>query len=303
MKALHDCLFFLPLLTLKTGVYEFFAIDPLSIFLSNLIMDLETATLFRITFSLGGLLIFLCLGFLLPYRKSQLLKNKSRLLTNISISFFNGAFLYFLLPFTLVGISFFAKEHQLGLFHYLSLPTFYQTIIEVILLDFIIYWQHRLTHTIPFLWLFHRVHHSDTEFDTTTAGRFHFIETLFSFFIKALFTILFGFSALSLVLFEIILNFSSLFNHSNFSLPGPIERITRFFIVTPDMHRIHHSTIVKETNSNYGFCITLWDKIFKSYLHEPKNNPKHMDIGLHYFRSPRHRNFFYLLKMPFLKKE
>ncbi len=152
------------------------------------------------------------------------------------------------------------------------------------------------------MWKLHSIHHTDIEFDTTTAGRFHTLEIIFSYIVKAFFVILFGLNAESIIVFEIILNFSALFNHSNFMLPPKIDNVLKYFIVTPSIHRIHHSIYNNEMNSNFGFSVPFWDQIFSSFTTSSKENQRTMRIGLEKFRSPKDQQFFSLLLQPFLKK-
>jgi sterol desaturase/sphingolipid hydroxylase (fatty acid hydroxylase superfamily) len=258
---------------------------------------------FRLGFSLGGLLLFLGLGLALPYRKTPFIKKKRRWLENLLLNFGNGLIVYLIAPISLVGIAHYAENEYLGLFNRIKINDILLIIIGVITLDLVIYWQHRITHKVPILWRLHKVHHSDMDFDTTTAGRFHPLEILFSFIIKALCIISLGLPPEVIILFEIILNFSAMFNHSNFSLPLKIEKITRAILVTPDMHRIHHSPHHHETDSNYGFCISIWDKIFKSYTEASKEDPKTMTIGLNEYQNFSKLSYLHLLLMPFLKKQ
>ena len=252
----------------------------------------ENQTAIRIFFSFGGLLLFWGLALLIPYRSGKELLNKKRLLTNLTLNFGNGALVALVVPITLIQIS---TSTQLAKFSIFSLPTqnfWVQLTFGVVLLDLVIYWQHRLTHEIPLLWRMHRVHHSDIEFDTTTAGRFHTLEIFFSFGVKAFFVVLFGLNAESIIIFEIILNFTAMFNHSNFTFPTKIEKTLRYFLITPSLHRIHHSTHHEEFNRNYGFSVPFWDRIFSSFLNKNKENQKDMLIGLKKFRSKEEQNFF-----------
>jgi len=172
-------------------------------------------------------------------------------------------------------------------------------ISAIILLDLGIYWQHRLTHKIPILWRMHRLHHSDTEIDVTTAGRFHVLEIFISYILKVIMILAIGAPASAVIIFEVLLNFCAMFNHTNISLPKSIEAIVRSLIVTPDMHRIHHSSKPAETDSNYGFCLSIWDRIFKSYNASSKEDDKTMEIGLKEFRSNDEQKLTAMLLQPF----
>jgi sterol desaturase/sphingolipid hydroxylase (fatty acid hydroxylase superfamily) len=158
-------------------------------------------------------------------------------------------------------------------------------ILTILILDLAIYFQHRVSHSLPFLWRFHKVHHTDIEFDASTSVRFHPIEIIFSMIYKLFIIMLLGANPIGVVLFEIILNAGSTFNHSNIKLPKFFENVLRYFIVTPDMHRIHHSVLPMETNSNYSFSVSIWDRIFKTYREDSSSEQENMPIGLEKFRS------------------
>ena len=179
------------------------------------------------------------------------------------------------------------------------LPYWAVVIASVILLDCAIYWQHRLLHKIPILWRLHRVHHADIGFDVTTAVRFHPFEIAVSMAIKLAFIALFGIPALAVLIFEILLSAGSLFTHANIRLPDTFEHRLRWLLVTPEMHRIHHSVHWDETNSNFGFHLSLWDRIFGSYRDQPRDEQTTMQIGLHEFRDSRDQSLWALLVNPF----
>ena len=169
----------------------------------------------------------------------------------------------------------------------------------VILLDCAIYWQHRLIHKIPLLWRMHRVHHADIDFDVTTAVRFHPFEMAVSMAIKLALIALFGIPALAVLIFEILLSAGALFTHANIRLPETFERRLRWLLVTPEMHRIHHSVHWDESNSNFGFHLSLWDRIFGSYCDQSRDEQATMQIGLHEFRDRRDQSLWALLVNPF----
>ena len=262
---------------------------------------IEHQTLLRTSFSFGGLFLFWSLALAFPYRKNQGLKNKKRWITNLVLNFGNGLMVFLITPLSLVQIS---SLDSFRAYNIISLNdgSLFKIVLAVIIFDLAIYWQHRLTHKIPILWRLHRVHHSDIEFDTTTAGRFHAIEILLSYFLKALIIILLGLPAVAIIIFEILLNFSALFNHSNFHFPKRWEGLLKYLVITPDLHRIHHSTVHNEMNCNFGFSISLWDRLFKSYKEISRDNPQTMDIGLKQFRSSQEQGLLSLLKQPFLKE-
>lgn len=180
-----------------------------------------------------------------------------------------------------------------------ALPYGAAVVTGVLVLDFAIYWQHRLLHVIPPLWRLHRVHHADTVFDVTTAVRFHPFEIALSMLIKLGLIALFGIPALAVLFFEILLSAGALFTHANIRLPDVFERRLRWLLVTPEMHRIHHSVHKEETNSNYGFHLSIWDRIFGSYCNDPRDGHTTMQIGLHEFREPNDQSLWALLVNPF----
>ena len=177
--------------------------------------------------------------------------------------------------------------------------------LSLLLMDLLIYGQHVIMHQIPLLWRIHRLHHTDLDFDVTTALRFHPFEIILSVFLKLIFIALLGAPVVAVIIFEIILNIAAMFNHSNIQIPLRIDRILRYFIVTPDMHRVHHSVKKVETNSNYGFNIPWWDYIFRTYRPQPAAGHTIMNIGLSEFQGDRVVFLHWLLLQPFVlgKKE
>ncbi|MYB34554.1 MAG: sterol desaturase family protein, partial [Gammaproteobacteria bacterium] len=174
-------------------------------------------------------------------------------------------------------------------------------ILCILVLDLLIYWQHRIFHMIEPFWRIHRMHHTDTAFDFTTALRFHPIEIFISILIKAVAIVLLGAPAFAVIAFEIILNGSAMFNHGNIKIPPVVDRLLRCIIVTPDMHRIHHSIDPKEHNMNYGFFLSVWDRIFGSYLNQPRQPQTTMPIGLEVFNQDSEARIDRLITQPFRK--
>jgi sterol desaturase/sphingolipid hydroxylase (fatty acid hydroxylase superfamily) len=253
----------------------------------------------RLSFFFGIFFIMAILEYIIPKRVLQISKNK-RWFNNISLVFLNTLIVRILFPTAAVGIAIFAKDNSFGIFNILKLNIFLEVILSIIILDLIIYWQHRFFHTIDFFWKFHKVHHSDMDYDITTGFRFHPIEIIFSMLIKFFFILLLGVPIVAVVYFEIILSTLAIFNHSNINLPRKFDFILRFFIVTPDMHRIHHSIFSNELNSNYGFNISLWDRVFNSYTSKSKNNQESMTIGLENLQDEKKTvSLFSILKLPF----
>ena len=199
-----------------------------------------------------------------------------------------------------VGAALAAEAQAWGVLNGLpGLPNWLQGLVTVVVLDFAIYLQHVLFHAVPLLWRFHRVHHSDREFDVTTGVRFHPLEILLSVLYKMALVAVLGPPAVAVLVFEVLLNATSLFNHGNVFLPLGLDRVLRWFLVTPDMHRIHHSRLREETDSNYGFNLPWWDRLFGTYRAQPSTAHNAMAIGLDDVRQPDRWPLFGLLAMPF----
>lgn len=192
-----------------------------------------------------------------------------------------------------------AAEQQFGLFNWLSTPHWLAITLSLLLLDLAIYAQHVASHRWRWFWRLHQVHHTDLDFDTTTAVRFHPFEIMLSMLYKVALVLLLGVDPLAVIAFEIILNGCALFNHGNVTLPPIFERRLRYWLVTPDMHRIHHSARQAETDSNYGFSLSCWDRLFKTYCAESRQPQSEMTIGLNGFRDASELGFVKLLALPF----
>lgn len=193
----------------------------------------------------------------------------------------------------------FAQQNRIGLFNLTVLPDWFVFVCSFLILDFAIYLQHRLFHKIPLLWRFHRVHHCDLGFDTTTGVRFHPLEILLSMYYKMAIVMALGIAPWAVMLFEIILNGCALFNHGNVQIADPWERRLRWLIITPDMHRVHHSTTRSETDSNFGFSISLWDRLCLSYCAIPARGKAGIEIGIPEERKIERLYFVRLLRLPF----
>ena len=218
---------------------------------------------------------------------------------NLGLVVLDALLVRFVFPVVAVGLAVIAQKNGWGLLNQFSMPIWIATILAVLALDFAIYLQHVLFHAVPALWRLHRVHHSDLEFDVTTGVRFHPFEILISMAIKLLLVLALGPSAIAVLIFEILLNGTSLFNHSNIRLPSRIDAALRLFIVTPDMHRVHHSILPSETNSNFGFSLPWWDRILGTYLSQPSAGHTDMTIGIEQFRTRRDMWLDRLLFQPF----
>lgn len=185
-----------------------------------------------------------------------------------------------ILPLLAVGAALDAGQRRLGFFNQIDLPGWVESLLAILLLDLAIWAQHLITHKVPLFWRFHRVHHADADMDVTTAIRFHPVEIAASMLLKIGLVYLLGPSALAVILFEILLNGTALFNHANIALPARADRIVRTFLVTPDMHRVHHSVHRHEHDSNFGFALSLWDRLFRTYRAEPEGGHDGMRVGL-----------------------
>jgi len=236
-----------------------------------------------------------------PRRTRKFLKNQ-RWFNNLTIALFDTAIVRFLIPMVPVGMAVLAQERGWGLFNLLFLPEPVEIVLAVAALDCAIYLQHLLFHITPLLWPFHLVHHVDLDLDVTSGMRFHPVEIIISMGIKLIAVLLLGAPPLSVLVFEILLNSTALFNHSNIYIPPALDRIIRLLIVTPDMHRVHHSVILKENNSNYGFTLSWWDRIFGTYQAQPAKGHHEMVIGIPGFLESGNQKLTWLLALPFLKQ-
>lgn len=250
----------------------------------------------RLIIFASGLALFLIWGIAFPFIKKPL--GASRLLSNFFLGAIGSLINTLLFPGGLYLLALTLEEGGFGLLNQVNAHPILALIFTMVFMDLAIYGQHVLSHKLPVLWRFHKVHHGDTEFDTTTALRFHPGEIIYSFLYKAVLVLLLGLDKNGLLLFEILLNFSAMFNHGNFKLPSRLENILRHFIVTPDFHRVHHSPTKSMTNSNYGFFFSFWDKAFAT-LNRDHQNCEH--FGLENEPASSSRGLFELLKAPFVR--
>ena len=235
--------------------------------------------------------------------KRELLElRRFRWFSNIGLIVISSVVVRFVLPTAAVGVALHVEQEQVGFLNHLDLPFILQCLFAYILMDLAIYFQHVIFHALPMFWRFHRVHHSDLDCDITTGVRFHPFEMIISILFKFLIIIAIGAPVLAVVIFEIILNAASMFTHSNIKIPSALEHLVRWFVVTPDMHRIHHSIKENETNSNFGFFISIWDRLFGTYIQEPEEGQVNMKIGLKGFREPKWQNLRWLIYLPFVSK-
>lgn len=223
-----------------------------------------------------------------------------RWLSNLSMGFLNIVLVRVFFPTAAIGMSIYAQQHRIGLFHVRPVHAWMAVMASVIFLDLVIYLQHRVFHATPLFWRFHRVHHVDLDLDVTTGIRFHPIEIVLSLLIKYGAILLIGASAVAVLTFEVLLSGITLFNHSNIRIPLGLDNIIRLLIVTPHMHRVHHSDIPRETNSNFGFNLSVWDRLFDTYRYQPRRGYADMVIGLNTIRDPAYSvNLNKMLRLPF----
>lgn len=250
--------------------------------MSEFIIQNESAL--RLSFFLG-ILVVMALWEILSPRRILTVSKSYRWFSNLSIVVINTLVVRIIFPAAAVGVAAYATTKGYGLFNYLTINSIIAVILSIVFLDMLIYWQHVIFHKVPFLWRIHRMHHADQDFDVTTGSRFHPIEIVLSMLIKFSAVLLLGIPIVAIILFEIILNLTAMFNHSNVSLPSSLDKIIRKLVVTPDMHRVHHSVIPSETNSNFGFNLSIWDKLFGTYIAQPSEGHLGMTIGLSEYRD------------------
>jgi sterol desaturase/sphingolipid hydroxylase (fatty acid hydroxylase superfamily) len=256
----------------------------------------------RLSFFLGVLAIMAIWEILAPKRALTVSK-ALRWANNLGLVFFNSFILRLIFPAAAVGVAAFAAEHGWGLLNYYTLPAGLAIVLAIIAMDFIIYLQHVLVHAVPALWRLHRVHHADLDYDVTTGARFHTLEIILSMLIKFATIVVLGAPVVAVIIFEVILNAMAMFNHGNVGLPTWLDTPLRWFVVTPDMHRVHHSIEDDETNSNFGFNLSWWDRLFGTYRDQPRGGHQSMTIGIRKFRDTRQATWITgLLTMPFKGK-
>jgi len=240
----------------------------------------------RIGLFLGVLAILAAAEALAPRRRRTI----GRLLRwsgNLGIVALNTLAVRLMFPVAALGLALLAEERGLGLLNAVEVPAWLGFVVAVLALDLAIYFQHVLFHAVPALWRLHRMHHADLEFDVTTGLRFHPVEILLSMGIKLAVVAALGPPAAAVLVFEVLLNATAIFNHANLCLPTGIDRVLRWVVVTPDMHRVHHSIRREETNSNFGFNLPWWDRLFGTYRAQPRDGHEGMTIGIEQFRTGR----------------
>ena len=254
-------------------------------------------TLVRTTLFFSILLMMAVAEAALPRRPLRF--GRHRWPANLGIVVIDALFIRLLLPGGAVAAAFWAEAHGFGLLNMVAWPHGIELLLAIILLDLIIYGQHLLFHAVPLLWRLHMVHHADRDIDVTTGLRFHPLEILLSMLIKMAVVTLLGASALAVVIFEIVLNGMAMFNHANLRLPVPLEKLLRLLVITPDLHRVHHSVIRAETNSNFGFNLSIWDRVFGTFKAQPALGHRDMRIGLAHLQEALTHHLGFMLRLPF----
>lgn len=232
-------------------------------------------------------------------RRTQAVGRVSRWPGNIGVVALDTVIVRILFPTGAVALAMGAEAMGWGLLNAWPVPGWIAVLIGVVVLDLVIYLQHVLFHAVPALWRLHRMHHADLEFDVTTGARFHPVEIVISMVIKLTVVVALGAPAVSVLIFEVLLNATAMFNHSNVRIPERIDRVLRWLVVTPDMHRVHHSVIVREANSNFGFNLPWWDRLFGTYRDQPAAGHEKMTIGVEQFRDPAEQRLDRMLTQPF----
>src|SRR3990167_8783556 len=246
-----------------------------------------------------GVLTVMALWEILAPRRALTTSKSWRWVSNLGIVFLNSILLRLLFPVAAVGLAAYATGHGWGLFNQFQASFWVAVVLSVVAMDFAIYLQHVMFHAVPVLWRLHRMHHADLDFDVTTGARFHPIEIILSMLIKFAVIVVLGAPALAVIVFEVLLNATAMFNHSNVRMPLSLDRV----IVTPDMHRVHHSILDHETNSNFGFNLPWWDRLFGTYQDQPEQGHEKMTIGIRDFRKPKQADRLDgMLMIPFVGK-
>jgi len=257
-------------------------------------MDSTTA---RLAVFFTVLLLMMAAEAVAPRRSLRF--GRKRWAANLGIVVIDVLIVRLLLPGGAIAAALWADRHAFGLFNWLAWSESLTVIAAVILLDLVIYGQHVLFHAVPILWRLHMVHHADRDIDVTTGLRFHPVEIMLSMLIKMAVVALLGAPVLAVIIFEIVLNGMAMFNHANYHLPARLDQLLRLLVITPDVHRVHHSIIKTETNSNFGFNLSAWDRLFGTYRAQPQRGHADMTIGLEHLQSAPTHQLGYMLRLPF----
>lgn len=246
----------------------------------------------------AGIFAVMALWEVLAPRRRQTIGRWQRWPANIGVVVLDSLLVRLILPTAAVGVALFVEAHGWGLLHALHAPGWLAVAASLLMLDLAVYLQHVMLHAVPLLWRLHRMHHTDTEFDLTTGARFHPLEILLSLAIKLGVIAALGTPAVAVLIFEVLLNATSMFNHGNVRLPRQFDAVLRWLLVTPDMHRVHHSWHPDETNANFGFNLPWWDRLFGTYRAQPRDGHAGMTIGINQFRDPRELRLGRMLWQP-----
>ncbi|SFF25553.1 Sterol desaturase/sphingolipid hydroxylase, fatty acid hydroxylase superfamily [Fontimonas thermophila] len=257
---------------------------------------LEPQALLRVMIFVGVLAVLLVGERIAPRRRDP--SPPQRYLANLGLVVLDSLLLRLVLGAGALGVALAAEQRGFGLFHWIEAPGWVAGLLSLLILDLLIYFQHRAFHAVPLLWRLHRVHHSDLAFDATTALRFHPLEILLSMLIKMGAVALLGAPAWAVVAFEVLLNATAMFNHANLAVPPRLDRMLRRVLVTPDMHRVHHSIHRDETDANFGFNLPWWDRLFRTYRAQPREGHEGMTIGIERFREQKAQSLWRLLLQP-----
>lgn len=282
-----------------SGSLKYSTVDTLPHYLEFLV---ENEMMSRMGFFAGAFAVVAVWELMAP-RRVLTLSKAMRWRNNLGLVVLNTVILRLLFPAAAIGMSIFAIEQGWGILNFYSLPFGLSIVLTVVVMDFTICLQHVMVHAVPALWRVHRVHHADLDYDLTTGIRFHPIEIILSMLIKFAIIIVLGPPVVAVVLFEVILNAMSLFNHGNIRLPIRVDRLLRVLLVTPDMHRVHHSVEDNEANSNFGFNLSIWDRLLGTYIAQPREGHIQMNIGIHHYRNPQQVDRLPgMLSLPFVGK-
>lgn len=259
---------------------------------------LNTDVLIRLS-AFAGVLGLMALWEVRMPRRPLTTAKRRRWSANLAVVALDSIILRLLFAAGAVGAAALATDRNWGVLNHVNWPLWIEIVAAVVLLDLVLYLQHVMFHAVPLFWRFHMMHHADLDFDVTTGIRFHPVEVVISMAIKVAAVVLLGAAPAAVLIFEVLLNATSMFNHGNVWIPSPVDRALRWIIVTPDMHRIHHSVIPRETNSNYGFNLPWWDRLLWTYREDPVHGQTGMTIGLEEFRDPGRLTLAGILALPF----
>jgi len=247
----------------------------------------------------GGVFVLIAAWEIVRPRRAQGIGRRPRWPGNLAIASVDAILVRIVFPLSAVAVAARGQTTGWGVLPAWGVPDWLAVLLAIVVLDLAIYLQHVLFHAVPALWRLHRMHHADLEFDLTTGVRFHPIEMLLSMVIKLTVIVALGAPAIAVFVFEVLLNATAMFNHSNVQLPSGIDRVLRWLVVTPDMHRVHHSVVVRETNSNFGFNLPWWDHVFGTYRDQPERGHDGMTIGVLEIRNPDEQRLDRMLTQPF----